>query len=66
MVDHCGDHVGGKGKPESVFLRNKPSNGRVDRASATKAVDFGSIPGRTKPETYKNWYFQLPCLTLSD
>ena len=54
MVDHSGDHVGGKGKPESVFLRNKPINGRVDRASATEAVDFGSIPGRTKPETYKN------------
>ena len=30
-----------------------PINGRVDRASATEAVDSGSIPGRVKPKTIK-------------
>ena len=29
----------------------KPSSGRVDRASATEAVDLGSIPGRVKSNT---------------
>ena len=28
-------------------------SGRVDRASATEAVDTGSIPGRVKPKTIK-------------
>ena len=28
-------------------------SGRVDRASATEAVDTGSIPGRVKPKTTK-------------
>ena len=27
------------------------SSGRVDRASATDAVDSGSIPGQVKPKT---------------
>ena len=31
-----------------------PISGRVDRASATKSVDPGSIPGRVKPKTIKN------------
>ena len=31
----------------------KPISGRVDRASATEAVDTGSIPGRVKPKTIK-------------
>ena len=39
-------------------------SGRVDRASTTEAIDFGSIPGRVIPKT-KNWYSQLSCLTLS-
>ena len=43
----------------------KPISGRVDRASATEAVDSGSIPGRVKPKNYKNWYSQLSCLTFS-
>ena len=30
-----------------------PISGRVDRASATEAVDTGSIPGRVKPKTIK-------------
>ena len=30
-------------------------SGRVDRASATEVVDMGSIPGRVKPKTIKNW-----------
>ena len=31
----------------------KPISGRVGRASATKAVDYGSIPGLVKPKTVK-------------
>ena len=31
----------------------KLSSGRMDRASATEAVDLGSIPGRVKPNTIK-------------
>ena len=30
-----------------------PISGRVDRASATEAVDSDSIPGRVKPKTIK-------------
>ena len=40
-------------------------SGRLDRASATEAVDLGSIPGRVKPD-YKNWYSQLSYLTFSN
>ena len=32
---------------------HQPISGRVDRASATEAVDSGSIPGRFKPKTIK-------------
>ena len=32
---------------------SKSISGRVDRASATEAVDSGSIPGRVKPKTIK-------------
>ena len=36
------------------------------RASVSRAVDSGLIPSRVKPMTLKkNWYSQLPCLTLS-
>ena len=31
----------------------QPISGRVDRASATEAVDSGSIPSRVKPKTVK-------------
>ena len=36
-----------------AFLHIKPISGRVDRASATEAVNSGSIPGRVKPKTIK-------------
>ena len=35
------------------FLHIQPIRGRVDRASATEAVDSGLIPGRVKPKTIK-------------
>ena len=38
------------------------SDGRVVRAS--EAVDMGLMTSQAKPMT-KNWYSQLPCLTLS-
>ena len=34
--------------------------GRVDRASATEAVDSGSIPGRVKPKTIKIGIHSFP------
>ena len=34
-------------------MQIKPISGRVDKASATEAVDTGSIPGRVKPKTIK-------------
>ena len=34
--------------------------GRVDRASATEAVDTGSIPGRVKPKTIKIGIHSFP------
>ena len=42
-------------------LRNfKPISIRVDRASATEAVDTGSIPGRVKPKTIKIGIHSFP------
>ena len=38
----------------------KPISGRVDRASATEAVDTGSIPGRVKPKTIKIGIHSFP------
>ena len=38
----------------------KPISGRVDRASATEAVDSGSIPGRVKPKTIKIGIHNVP------
>ena len=35
-------------------------DGRVDRASATEAVDLGSIPGRVKPKTIKIGFHSFP------
>ena len=35
-------------------------SGRVDRASATEAVDTGSIPGRVKPKTIKIGIHSFP------
>ena len=48
-------------EPENRPALVTPISGRVDRASATEAVDSGSIPG----QDYKNWYSQLSCLTFS-
>ena len=36
-----------------IKIAFKPISGRVDRASATEAVDSGSISGRVKPNTIK-------------
>ena len=36
------------------------SSGRVDRASATYAVDSHSIPGRVKPKTIKIGIHSFP------
>ena len=38
----------------------EPISGRVDRASATEAVDSGSIPGRVKPKTIKIGIHSFP------
>ena len=40
----------------------------MDRASATEAVDSGSIPGRVKPKTIKIRIhsFSVCCLTFSN
>ena len=38
----------------------QPISGRVDRASATEAVDSGSIPGRVKPKTIKIGIHSFP------
>ena len=40
-----------------IFL---PIRGRVNRASASETVDSGSVTGRVKSKTVKNWYSQLP------
>ena len=54
-------------KRRSVCKGNKficdvfyPISGRVDRASATEAVDSGSIPGRVKPKTIKIGIHSFP------
>ena len=36
-----------------VVAELKPISGRVDRATATEAIDSDSIPGRVKPKTIK-------------
>ena len=38
----------------------KPITVRVDRASVTEAVDFGSIPGWVKPKTIKIGIHSFP------
>ena len=49
---------------KKIFTKNgtkkKPISGRVDRASATEAVDTGSIPGRVKPKTIKIGIHSFP------
>ena len=47
-------------KDQNKALINKPISGRVDRASATEAVDSGSIPGRVKPKTTKIGIHSFP------
>ena len=39
---------------------SSPISGRVDRASATEAVDTDSIPGRVKPKTIKTGIHSFP------
>ena len=36
------------------------TNGRVDRASTTETVDWGSISGRVKPKTMKIDIYSFP------
>ena len=38
----------------------QPISGRVDRASATEAVDSGSAPGLVKPKTIKIGIHSFP------
>ena len=40
--------------------RQWPISGRVDRASATEAVDSGSIPGRVIRKTIKSGIHSFP------
>ena len=42
------------------YFQVRPISGRVDRASATKTVDLGSIPGRVKPKTKKIGIYSFP------
>ena len=42
------------------YTGTRPISGRVDRASATEAVDSGSIPGRVKPKTIKIGIHSFP------
>ena len=47
----------------SLFFKNSEHpriSGRVDRASATEAVDLGSILGRVKPKTIKIGIHSFP------
>ena len=48
----------------AIFSLRKRSSttisGRVDRASATEEVDWGSIPGRVKPKTIKFGIHSFP------
>ena len=43
-----------------ICKKAEPISGRVDRASATEAVDLGSIPGRVKPKTIKIGIHSFP------
>ena len=43
-----------------LLALEQPISGRVDRASATEAVDTGSIPGRVKPKTIKIGIHSFP------
>ena len=47
---------------QEKYLSRKylPISGRVDRASATEAVDTGSISGRVKPKTIKIGIHSFP------
>ena len=49
-----------KANPEYGQAKEEPISGRVDRASATEAVDTGSIPGRVKPKTIKIGIHSFP------
>ena len=49
-----------KSQQEQSNRDRKIYSGRVDRASATEAVDTGSIPGRVKPKTIKIGIHSFP------
>ena len=44
----------------SIYNISAPTNGRLDRASATEAVDRGSTPGRVNPKTIKIGIHSFP------
>ena len=44
----------------NLYIFQKPICGQVDRASATEAVDSGSIPGRVKTKTIKIGIHSFP------
>ena len=46
--------------PLGASTKDEPISGRVDRASATEEVDWGSIPGRVKPKTIKFGIHSFP------
>ena len=45
---------------QKIGFRIMQVSGRVDRASATEAVDLGSIPSRVKPKTIKIGIHSFP------
>ena len=45
---------------QTIGEDHEPISGRVDRASATEAVDTGSIPSRVKPKTIKIGIYSFP------
>ena len=46
--------------PIYTLMSEQPISGRVDRASATEAVDSGSVPSRVKPKTIKIGIHSFP------
>ena len=54
----CNKSTGKKRKFSNALWQ--PISGRMDRASATEAVDLGSIPGWVKPKTIKIGVHSFP------
>ena len=56
-------NVNAKQNNNNVRIKQlKPISNRVDRASATEVVDWGSIPGRVEPKTIKIGIHSFPAL----